>query len=279
MTKIGHWSIMANMSDENIGWHSQWVPNGGVGVSVIHIRQFLKGQGWVIFHHGPEPRPTIPSAQNGISMNTSLVVWCHSNWVTIMAAVMTLYRSIVSLGGMPVMTSVWPLSLGSSCHRVCAISTNPGGGNGGLLSVIDWYGIYSWGRVNGTSTSAVACVAVAVGWPSLWVADRDPLGWILLLWVWLFGVLVVQPSFTMSRLFLSIWMALWWWRLPPLQNWWTGPLPARALVHFPPDNEVGWGLGVVPPQPNAAGPLQGQWYGVPGRDGCLGSQTSCPSAT
>ena len=90
-----------------------------------------------------------------------------------MAAIITSYRSVASLGRMPVMTSIWPLSLVSSPSRVCAISKNLGGGHRGLWSVIDWYGRCSWGGTVGTSASAVAHMAVAVGQSLLHATDRD----------------------------------------------------------------------------------------------------------
>ena len=121
-----------------------------------------------------------------------------------MAAIMTSYGSMASLGEMLVMTGVRPLSLVSSPHRVCAISTNPGRGHGDLWSVIDWGGIHSHGGAAGTSALVVTHVAVTVGW--LWVTDRDTLRQGLLLWVQLFGVVVVQPSLTMAQLFPSIQM-------------------------------------------------------------------------
>ena len=39
---------------------SGWAPNGGMGVSVICIRQFLKGQGQAIFCHGAKPQAHNP---------------------------------------------------------------------------------------------------------------------------------------------------------------------------------------------------------------------------
>ena len=100
-----------------------------------------------------------------------------------MAAIMTSYRSIVSLGKTLGMTSIGVLSLVFSPHSVCVISMNPGRGHGGMWSVIDWGGIHSQGGVGGASALVVAHMAVAVGQPSLQVIDRDPLGQALLLWV------------------------------------------------------------------------------------------------
>ena len=72
-----------------------------------------------------------------------------------------------------------PLSSGSSPCRAFVTSMNPGGGHGGLL--LDCDGII-WCGVMGAFI-----FAVAVGWLSSWVANRDPCGWaqLLQLWLWL----------------------------------------------------------------------------------------------
>ena len=119
------------------------------------------------------PRPTILSAHDCILMNTSPIVGCQSRWVTVMAGLMTSYRSMTSSGRMP-MIDGGLLSMGSSPHRACMISTNLGRGHGGLLS--DHDDIISWSRVVGTSI-----FVVVVGCLSPWAADRDPLGWAWLL--------------------------------------------------------------------------------------------------
>ena len=56
-----------------------------------------------------------------------------------------------------------------------------------MWSDVDWCGINSQGGVVGASAFVVAHMAVAVGWPLLWVIDRDPLRWALLLHAWLLG--------------------------------------------------------------------------------------------
>ena len=63
---------------------------------------------------------------------------------------------------------------------------NSGSGHRGWESDKGWCGLTSHGGVASASTVAVAHMAVVAGQPSLWVADIDPLGWALLLWVWLF---------------------------------------------------------------------------------------------
>ena len=100
---------------------------------------------------------------------------------------MTSYGSLTSLDGTPVMTSGRLLSMVSFPYRACAISGNLGGGHGGLWSDTDWSSINFLGGVVGASASAVAHMAIAVGWPLLWVIGRDPLGWALLLPAWLLG--------------------------------------------------------------------------------------------
>ena len=122
---------------------------------------------------------------------------------------MTSYKSITSLDGMPVMTSGGLLSMGSFLFRACVISANPGGGYRGLWLDVDWCSINSQGGVVGASAFVVACMDVAIGQPSLWVTDRDPLEWALLLHAWLPGDSWGWPSMNMARLFLSIWTTPW----------------------------------------------------------------------
>ena len=73
----------------------------------------------------------------------------------------------------------WTALHGFLPHRICVISV--GGVHRGLWSDMDWCGINSWGSVVAASVFVVAHAAVTVGWPSLWVADRDLLRWTLLL--------------------------------------------------------------------------------------------------
>ena len=125
---------------------------------------------------GSSPRPTILSAHDCILMNTSPVVGCQNRWVAVTADLMISSRFITSLGRMLV-TDGRPLPMGSSPHRACVISANPGRGYGGLLS--DCSGITSQGGVVGMSI-----FVVAVDWLSQ-VTDREPLGWVQLLQLWL----------------------------------------------------------------------------------------------
>ena len=76
------------------------------------------------------------------------------------------------------------LSLDHSPCRNHAISSNPGKGHWGMW----WHcsSIFSWeGAVVGTSASLVV-----MGQSMLWATNRDPLGWVqqLLLWLWSCGV-------------------------------------------------------------------------------------------
>ena len=84
------------------------------------------------------------------------------------------------------MTGSRLLSMGSSLLRVWVISMNPGSQQRDQESYEGWCGLTSHGRVAGASTVAVAHIAVQAGWPSLWVADIDPLGQDLLCQVQLF---------------------------------------------------------------------------------------------
>ena len=86
---------------------------------------------------------------------------------------------------MLVMTSIRPLSMGSSLLRVWVVSMNLGNGHRGQESDEGWCGINSHGGVASASAVAVACMAVVAGWPLLQVTDRDPLGWALLPNAWL----------------------------------------------------------------------------------------------
>ena len=220
---------------------SRWVPNGEAGVSVIWIRKFLKGQGQVIFatiHHGVKPQANkcfgtkldinehfssgVMSKQSGHCFS------CHHDFVW-----------VHHLFGWNANDTL----IGSSPHRVCAISATPGGGHRALWSNVDWCGIHSQCGFVGASAFAVACTAVAVGWPLLWVTDRDPIRWVLLFVHSSLGTPVGWLSLTMVRLFPSIWMVPWSWRYPLLWRWWVAPSSIRALVHFLPGGKVGQGLG------------------------------------
>ena len=127
MTKMGYWSIVANMPDERIGWHidrqmgtKQWSGDSN-HPSWIQVQQNAGDDWWLATFHWFFP------------------------------------------------------------HRACAISINLGRGHGGLWSGVDCGGITSQCGVVGTSVFAVAHMAVAVDWLSLWTADRDPVGraWLL----------------------------------------------------------------------------------------------------
>ena len=63
----------------------KWVPNSEVDSLIIQVRKLLQGEGWAVICHGSSPRPTIPSAQDCMSMNIAPMVECQSRQVTIMA--------------------------------------------------------------------------------------------------------------------------------------------------------------------------------------------------
>ena len=198
------------------------------------------------------------------------MVGCWSRWVAITADPMTSYGSKTSSGGMQ-MTNSRLLSTGSSPHRGCAISANPGRGHGGSCSDTDCDRIISWGRVVGASI-----FAVAVDHLLPWAADWDPLGGPsyfgcscgldqgLMEWALSAGVSSLPSN----------WMPLQLWRPLPLWTWPVAPLPTRVTSCFLPDSEVGQGLVVGPSQPNTLMPLHGWWYGVIGWVSSPAHQTS-----
>ena len=112
---------------------------------------------------------------------------------------------MASLVWMPMIMGSGSLSMSSSLLRVWVISTNPGGRHRAWESEKDWCGRDSHGGVVGASTVAVAHLAVVACQPLPLDADRDPLRWAMLHWVWLFWDSCDMISITVARLLPSIW--------------------------------------------------------------------------
>ena len=163
----------------------RWVPNSGVGSLVIRIRQFLKGQGWAINHHQVKPQ-AIKCFETKLDINEHFssgvmleqlghchsclhdLIWVHhllrwdnSNdkwWATLN-------------GFLP------PQGLCNLCEP-----------RQRAWGLVVRYGLEQHKLLGWSGRCFCFCgspMAAAVGWPLLWVADRDPLGQALLLHVWL----------------------------------------------------------------------------------------------
>ena len=183
------------------------MPNSGVGVSVIQIRKFLKGQGWAVF--ATICHRVMPKAHNPLSTELDIDEYfsggvmseqsghhysCHDDLIWVYG----LFRKNASNDWQWATLHEFPPPQG-----LCNLYKT-GQRYRGLWSDVDWCSINFWDGVVGASAFAVAYMAVAVGQPLLWVIDRDPLGWVLLPHAQLLGDSWGWPSSTMVRLFLSI---------------------------------------------------------------------------
>ena len=180
---------MANMPDENTGWHSrnQLSTKWWDSRSSCQILKVPEGSGKDDYPPlGQVPGPW--SLWNRPGCLLTLLWWSDfgvawslswpSPWLCM--GLQPLWMECQQWMAVGTLHGLFPpQGLGDLCNK--------GGRHRGLESDRGWWGINSQSGVAGAPTVAVTHLAGVAGWPSLWDVEMDPLWQALLLWVWLFG--------------------------------------------------------------------------------------------